>query len=328
MNTASSPPPAPSALPRVLGWFATTALVVGTVIGSGVFKEPQSSAAALTDSSGQTYSGIAALVWVAGGLVVLLGALAYAEIAALFPRAGGNYVFLYEGYGRLAGFLWGWVEFWIIRAGSLAALATIFTESFRDVLVSYGLHVGFWSQRGITVSVLVVLAAVNIRGVRWGSGLQVVITAVKVASLLGIAILPWLLLGRTEPLPEAQLPDPANREPIWPDTWRMVSLGGLGAAMLAVQWPYHGWMNIAPIAGEVKHPQRNIPIALLLGVAIIIALYLGASSAYYLAMTGAEMREFKDTPVATVFAERLLGPVGGVLLSAAIMCSVFGALNG
>src|SRR5204862_6191848 len=180
MNTASSPPPAPSALPRVLGWFATTAPVVGTVIGSGVFKKPPAMSAALTDSSGQTDSGIAALVWVAGGLVVLLGALAYAEIAALFPRAGGNYVFLYEGYGRLAGFLWGWVEFWIIRAGSLAALGTVFAESLNDVLkIMQGpappgledtLGLTLWAKRGITITVLLVLAAVNIRGVRWGGG--------------------------------------------------------------------------------------------------------------------------------------------------------------
>src|SRR6202023_2772391 len=111
-----------------LGPFTATAIVAGTVIGSGVFKKPQSIAASVPGFD------LIALVWVLGGVLALLGALALAEVAVLFPRAGGNYVFLREGYGRLAGFLWGWVEFWIIRTASLAALAPVFTESFHDVL--------------------------------------------------------------------------------------------------------------------------------------------------------------------------------------------------
>src|SRR5438552_2849422 len=124
-------PPPPTSRPglvRALGPLMATAVVVGTVIGSGVFKKPQAVAA------GVPYFGLAATAWVLGGVLVLLGALAYAEVAVLYPRAGGNYVFLREAYGRLFGFLWGWVEFWIIRSASLAALATIFTESLNDVL--------------------------------------------------------------------------------------------------------------------------------------------------------------------------------------------------
>src|SRR5687767_10242051 len=113
----------PSGLIRALGPVTATAIVVGTVIGSGVFKKPQVVAEAVPEF------GMAAAVWVLGGLLALLGALALAEVAVLYPKAGGNYVFLREGYGRLMGFLWGWVEFWMIRAGSLAALATIFSES-------------------------------------------------------------------------------------------------------------------------------------------------------------------------------------------------------
>src|SRR5438309_1472541 len=122
-----SPAAPTSGLVRALGPLTATAVVVGTVIGSGVFKKPQS----IAESVHQF--GLAALVWVLGGLLVLLGALAYAEVAVLYPRAGGNYVFLREGYGRLAGFLWGWVEFWIIPSASLAALATAFTESLNGV---------------------------------------------------------------------------------------------------------------------------------------------------------------------------------------------------
>src|SRR5439155_22023335 len=167
---------------------------VGTVIGSGVFKKPSSVAAAVP------YSGVVALLWIAGGVLVLLGALAYAEVSVLFPRAGGNYVFLREAYGRLWGFLWGWVEFWIIRSASIAALATMFTESFHDVL-KQALHpdkpphlievLGFWPRQAFTAAVIAVLAAVNARGTKLGAGLQVVITTVKVGSLLFIIALPF-----------------------------------------------------------------------------------------------------------------------------------------
>src|ERR1043166_7347445 len=116
-------------LVRALGPLMATAIVVGTVIGSGIFKKPQQVA------ENVPFFGLTALVWIAGGLLALLGTLAYAEVATLFPRAGGNYVFLREGYGRFAGFLWGWVDFFMIRSGSIAALATIFTESLHAILM-------------------------------------------------------------------------------------------------------------------------------------------------------------------------------------------------
>src|SRR3954463_16175212 len=123
-------PTSTSGLPRVLGPVMATAIIVGTVIGSGIFKKPQAIAEVVEPF------GLVALIWIAGGLLVLLGALAYAEVAVLFPRAGGNYVFLREAYGRLAGFLWVWIDFFIIRSASIAALATIFAESLSDVLAN------------------------------------------------------------------------------------------------------------------------------------------------------------------------------------------------
>lgn len=321
MSTAS--PKLQPGLVRALGPFMATAVVVGTVIGSGVFKKPQVVAEHLPSF------GWAALVWVLVGVLAFLGALTLAEVAVLFPRAGGNYVFLREGYGRMAGFLWGWVEFWIIRSASLAALATIFTESFHDVLRQFLGHapgttlLGYWEQRLLTVGILVTLGWVNIRGVRWGGGLQLVVTIAKVGSLVAIALLPWVILALGRPIPPSPVdPRPAPLEESF--------LGGLGTAFLAVLWAYHGWMNIAPVAEEVHHPQRNIPLALLGGTAIVIALYLGANLAYYQVIPIPEMAGLKgkDTSVATVFGYRLLGPLGGVAISAAIMCSVFGSLNG
>ena len=162
-------PASQNTLPRVLGPWIATAIIVGTVIGSGVFKKGRN----VSDNVPEF--GLAMGVWVLGGLLALLGSLALAEVAVLFPRAGGNYVFLREGYGRMAGFLWGWVEFWIIRSASIAALATMFSESFHDVLKE-SLHPGvkdievlaFWPRQMMTVCVLAGLAAVNVRGTFFG----------------------------------------------------------------------------------------------------------------------------------------------------------------
>jgi basic amino acid/polyamine antiporter, APA family len=297
------------------------AVVVGTVIGSGVFKKPMAVAKVLPSLEW------VAVVWVAVGVLAILGALTLAEIAVLYPRAGGNYVFLREGYGRWAGFLWGWVEFWIIRAASQGALATIFTESFRDVLaISTGNNepLGFWGEKSLTMSLIMMLALVNIRGVRWGGGLQLAVTLVKIVSLLGIMLLPWIWLALSREIPDRSLP--TQPLPIVVPT--TITLQHFLTAVLAVLWAYHGWMNIAPVAGEVSNPSRNIPLALFVGVGIVMFLYLGANVAYHKVLPMWEMANAGETPVATLFCERLLGDIGALVVSAAIMFSVFGALNG
>ncbi len=318
MSTAS---PSQPTLVRGLGPLMAVAVVVGTVIGSGVFKKPNVVAQNVPEF------GLAALVWILGGVLALLGALALAEVATLYPRSGGNYVFLREGYGRLFGFLWGWVEFWMIRSASLAALATIFTESLCDILGP--LAPGVWAQKGLTVVVILGLAGVNIVGVRWGGGLQLFITLVKVGSLLAIMALPFVVPLLASPGVEAAKPQAANLTPLWPADWSTFSLGAFASALLAVLWAYHGWMNIAPVAEEVKDPRRNIPLALIVGTCIVMFLYLGANLAYYLILTPAEIAAVSGTTtVATQFSLRLLGSVGAAMASAAVMCSVFGALNG
>lgn len=316
-NDAAAP-----GLPRALGrWIALT-IVVGTVIGSGVFLKPRVIAQSVPDFS------YVALVWSVGGLLTLLGALALAEVAVLFPRAGGNYVFLREGYGPLFGFLWGWVEFWIIRAASIAALASVFIDGLHTVLrLSVQREPTAplfdpWLHIALTVGVISFLALVNIRGVRWGGGLQFLVTLVKVGSLLFILLLPFAVAGMRDPAGiEASLfAQPPSTEFRW---------AGLFTAFLGVLWGYHGWMNLAPIAGEITHPQRNLPFAFLLGIGIIIFLYLGVNLAYSLVLSQQEMANLQlDQIVATEFCSRLLGPVGTVLAAAAIMLSVFGALNG
>ncbi|HEV3384987.1 MAG TPA: amino acid permease, partial [Gemmata sp.] len=213
--------PTPPGLPRILGPWIATAIVVGTVIGSGVFKKGRNVAESVPEF------GMAMAVWVLVGLLTLLGALALAEVAVLYPRAGGNYVFLREAYGRWAGFLWGWVEFWIIRSASIAALATMFTESLHDVLrqsLYPGQHVevlSFWGRQLLTALVIVALAAVNARGAWLGGGLQFLITLVKVGSLLFIIVLPFAVSAAVSQ--PAHPPDTEHLSPAWPSNWSVVN---------------------------------------------------------------------------------------------------------
>lgn len=325
----------PPSLHRVLGPWIATAIVVGTVIGSGVFKKGR----IVSDAVPET--GLALSVWVLGGVLALFGALTLAEIAILYPRAGGNFVFLREAYGRMAGFLWAWVEFWIIRSASIAALATMFTDSFHDVLKQWlhpdsALHevqvLAFWPRQVLTVLVILTLAAVNARGTKLGGGLQLAITVVKVGSLLFIITLPFAVLAAVSN--PAYPPKAEHLSPAWPADWLGIDWGKYGAALVGVLWAYHGWMNIGPMAGEVKDPRRNIPLALVVGVFVLIALYCGANLAYDLVLPHDEIVRknaaggLSSTPVATQFTLALLGPVGGLIASAIVMTSVFGALNG
>jgi basic amino acid/polyamine antiporter, APA family len=329
MQPTQSDPP--GGLPRVLGRWIATAIIVGTVIGSGVFVKGRKVADNVPEF------GLIMGVWVLGGVLALLGSLALAEVAVLFPRAGGNYVFLREGYGRMAGFLWGCVEFLIIRAASGAALATMFTESFHDVL-RQSLYPGqkdievlsFWPRQLMTVLLLVGLTAISVRGTFLSGAVQFAITVLKVASIIFIIVLPFAVYAAVaEPTHPPKL---SHLSPTWPTSG--INWSGFGVALVAVLWAYNGWMNIAPVAGEVKDPQRNIPFALIVGVFILIALYCGAQIAYHLVLPhdviikkDAEGK-LSSTPLATEFVAALIGPVGLVIASAIVMTSVLGALNG
>lgn len=313
-------------LPRVLGYVTTTAIVVGTVIGSGVFKKASAVSGNVADT------GLALAAWVLVGILTVLGALTLAEVAVIVGKAGGAYAILRDAYGRWAGFLWGWVEFWIIRSASIAALATIFTESLHDILRQLhpeGPKVDVfspWMLTAMTVTVIAVLGLVNARGTTIGAGLQLIVTTVKVVSLVTIALLPYIAYS-VATSPEAK-PSTARLNPVWPTDWGAVDLVKFGGALVGVFWAYHGWMNIAPVAEEVKNPQRNIPFALLTGVGIIMLLYLSANFAYYLMIPGQEIAALKDRTVAGEFSYRVLGSIGLLFASAAVMISVFGALNG
>jgi amino acid transporter len=314
----SNAPTSRPELLRVLGLWTAVAVTAGSVIGSGIFKKPQAVAQNIQ------HFEWAVVAWVLGGLLAVMGALTLAELGAMLPRAGGSYVYLKEGYGPLWGFLWGWVEFLILRTGSIAALATIFTELLAEILKN-DLPMGPWTQRWVTVVVILALAGVNALGVRWGGLVQSITTWMKVGSLVSIALLPFVL-GKAEPELLAQ-PGPGPRTGS--------ALVGFGAAVLGVLWAYHGWMNLSTLGEEVREPQRNVPRALLLGVGIVIVVYLAANLAYAVVLPQSVMANVSQVKVVAVsFAEQLFGGWGstamslaGKAISAAIMLSAFGALN-
>ncbi len=303
-------------LPRVLGVWGASAVVIGTVIGSGVFKK------ASIVSADVPGVGFALLAWVVVGVLTLMGSLALAEVAVQVPEVGGVYAFLKHSYGRWAGFLWGWVEFWIIRSASVAALATVFSQSLSQVIeLSSGETLNTFVQTLITIAVIVFVCGLNYAGTKVGAGVQVFVTIIKILSLVTVALIPFVLVLFGEPKAR---PSVANLSPAWTG----FDLFKFTGALVAVFWAYNGWMAIAPIAGEVKDPQRNLPRALLIGVFTLIVLYLSVNLSYYLVLSVPEITKTEGKPVASVYMLKVIGSSGAMLVSLAIMISVLGALNG
>ncbi len=287
-------------LPRKLSVLDSVAIVVGTVIGSAVFIVPSSVAQSLP--SIPSFLG----VWVFTGLLSFFGALAYAELGAMLPKTGGQYVFLRQAYGPLPAFLCGWAFFLVIQSGSIATLAAGFS-----IYLSYFVPVGPALSKVVAVSLILALTFVNILGVRQGAAVQKTFTVLK---LTGIAILLVSALAVTrDAAPSAAAPAP-------------FAFSRFGVAMIACLWAYEGWYCLSFVAGEVKNPQRNIPIALGLGAAAIMAIYVSANVAYLKVLT---LSGIAETPrVAATVAERTLGAVGASFVSLTILLSIIGSTNG
>jgi APA family basic amino acid/polyamine antiporter len=289
-------------LPRKLNVLDSAAIVVGTVIGSAVFIVPSSVAQNLPTVP--SFLG----VWVFTGLLSFFGALAYAELGAMMPSTGGQYVFLREAYGPLPAFLCGWAFFLVIQSGSIATLAAGFS-----IYLSYFVPLSTPAARVVAVALILALTLVNYRGVRQGVAVQLTFTLLK---LTGIAVLVGsAILAARAGESEAAAAAPAS-----------FALQNFGVAMIACLWAYEGWYCISFVAGEVKNPQRNLPFALALGVATIMAIYLGANLAY---MKVLSLAEIAQTPrVAATVAERTLGALGGSFVSLTILLSIVGSING
>ena len=301
-------------LRRDLGILSALAIVIGTVIGSGIFRVPQT----MINSVGTV--PLVFLVWVVGGALSLAGALTYAELAAAMPGAGGEYVYLTEAFGPVWGFLYSWTQMWIAKSGSIATLATAFFEytayfipQFEKVWFTVGPLPIRYGQVFALVLILV-LGLVNYSGVRFGGGVQVAMTAVKLA-LIAFVIVAGILYAH--PVTAGASVAPAGVPPL---------ATGFVAALVAALWAYDGWNNVGMVASEIKNPGRNLPIALILGTSLVIAIYIMANWAYFRVLTPVEVGAHKL--VAAEMMQRIQGPAGAAIVSIAAMISIFAALNG
>jgi amino acid transporter len=304
-------------LPRVLGPVEAFCVVVGSVIGSGIFIVPAEVARDVPAL------GPIVLVWIVGGVFSAAGALTLAELGAMLPRAGGPYVYLRAAYGPLPAFLFGWTEFLVVRAGSMATLAAAFARYFVQIVPPpAGIAAEIW-QAGAAAGAIALVTTVNILGTAWGGRLQVAGTVLKVGGVLALIGLPFVLGGH----------DVSRLTPVWPRGFGVSWLEGMMVAMVGVLWAYDGWVNLTPLAEEVRDPGRNVPRALILGMAVLIVLYLSVTLVYHWVLPLAEVAAAStdrgaEKAVAAAYCYRLLGRPGVVAISLLVMCSTFISLNG
>jgi len=307
----------PVGLVRALGAWDGALITIGAVVGTGIFLTTSDMARALP------HPGLILLVWLVGGLLALAGALTYAELGVLFPRAGGIYDFLKEAYGPLWGFLYGWASFFVIMSGGIAALSVGFGEylgsffpflSTGHVLVSAPVGPWRWTLNGgqlAGVGAILVLTVINQLGVKEGAWVQNGLTLLKVA---GIAL--FLVAGLVSSVP----PSPVIGGALPPH-----ALTGFGVAMIAALWTYDGWYGVTFSAGEMRDPGRNLPRGIILGTAAVGALYL-LVNVVYLRTLGIETIA-GSARVGEAAATALVGPLGARLFSAAVVLSTFGCIS-
>jgi len=317
-----SPVSGPPALLRALGPVAITAVMVGSVVGSGIFLVPNVIAAQVGGF------GMIMLVWLVSGMLTFFGALSYAELGGMIPDAGGQYAYLREAYGRLPAFLFGWTEFLVVKAGSIAAVAVAFAmysgvfvperfaREFHATLLVGPVPIPEIGVKTVAILCILALSAVNTLGVRFGGWVQNVFTFLKVGALLGLVVAVFVFGHRAT----------GAFQPFWPSDWSAGTLSAFGVAMVAALWAFDGWNNTTYMAAEVENPRRNIPVALALGVVIVVGLYLATNAAYAYALP--LQRIAGSRLVAADVVRTFLGPVGGGLISAAVMVSTFGTVNG
>lgn len=300
-------------LPRRLGLWSAVAVLVGSTIGSGIFRTPATVAARVDEVP------LFLAAWIAGGLVALCGALTYAELAAIFPRSGGIYVFIREGFGPIPAFLFGWAELLVIRPGAFGAISiTAAAYTLRLVGIDPAAAVAglpIHAEQLLAAVYVVIVAAVNYRGIHRGALLQNVSTAFKVAALLALVVLGFALGGGiSHPAPASAVGG------------SQVGISAVLLAMVSILWAYDGWGDLAFVGGEVRDPQRNLPMALLIGTVTVVVLYLGANLVYLHLIPIDQMKNAEL--VAADSAQLLFGAAGVAAVSAAVAVSTFGTLNG
>src|SRR5262249_49956309 len=302
---------------RRLGLWSAVAVLVGSTIGSGIFRTPAGVAQRSDDVP------LFLLAWVVGAVVVLCGALTYSELAAAFPRSGGVYVFVRESFGRLPAFLFVWAELWVIRPGAFGAIGiTASAYTLRTlghdpaaIVLSLG-PLGIRAEQLLGCGYILLVGTVNFFGIHRGAVLQNLSTAFKVGALAALILVGFALGSESTALPAGGIL--AQRAP--------VGLSAFLLAMVAILWAYDGWADLAFVGGEVRDPQKILPRALLIGTTTVVVLYLGANLVYLSLIPTQQMKPAEL--VAADVAQLVIGPAGVVIVSAAIAISTFGTLNG
>lgn len=304
-------------LDRAIGPFAATLLVVGGVVGSGIFLTTGVMAATLPSAT------LLMLVWAVGCAFAITGALTYAELGTMFPNSGGVYVFLHEAFGPLVGFLYGWVTLLAVLCGGIAAVAVGFADyfsyffpAFAPGRILFSLPLGGWTwtvgpNQLVAVASIVLLGVVNYVGVRSASGANALLT---IAKITGLVLLPLFAIAAAQttpvwiPVVPANLPSPG---------------AAFGVALIAVLWTTEGYYFLTYAAGEVRDPARTLPRALVTGLAIIAGIYLSVNLAYLYALPMSELAG--TSRVAEQAATALVGPIGGTLIALTVLVSTLGA---
>jgi APA family basic amino acid/polyamine antiporter len=292
-------------LTRTLGFRDLTFLIVGSVIGSGIFIVP---GAVLRQVD--SYLVLALSVWLVGGILSLLGALTYGELSAMNPAAGGLYVYIRDCFGRFPAFLFGWTLFFVISSGTVATLAVAFSAYLGQVV-----SISAVEAKLVAIGMIVVVTAVNVWGTRKSSDLTNWATGIKVGAILLMAII-LFSLGRGFA---------GASTPLWPPQLTGHLGSGFGVAMIAVLWAYEGWQYCTFTAGETVNPQRNFPRAFLIGSVVLIAIYMIANLAY-LAALGAPAASQTDSIAATAVGA-IVGPTAAKIIALVILVSIFSATN-
>jgi basic amino acid/polyamine antiporter, APA family len=293
----------PAQLERVLGLRDLVLMIIGTVIGSGIFLVPGT----VLKSVGNSIP-LAAMVWLAGGVLSLLGALTYGELSATRPRAGGLYVYIRDCFGALPAFLFGWTFFLVISAGTVATLAVAFANYVGEFI-----PLSPWVAKGVSVLLILSITLVNIRGTRHSANLTNFTTAFKVIVILALGIILWSC--GTHPLFDGEVRHAHT----------LSGLSGVGAAMISVLWAYEGWQYVTFSAGETLNPQRTFPLAFLLGTVTLIVIYLLANAGYVSALGAVGVAA--STRVAASALTVVVGSGASKVVGIVILVSMFSAAN-
>jgi len=306
---------------RKMNLFDATFLVIGGIVGSGIFMTTGFIAEYLPSP------GLILIVWIVGGFVALSGALAFAELGAMYPKAGGQYIYLREAYGPLAGFLYGWGFFWVIECGGIATLAVGFGEYFgyffpflstKTYLIKLslaGFDYSLSAGQLVAVASILILSAVNYLGIKSGIVVQNIFTLLRIVSIAALVLLGLILGKKAGVMNVNQL--------FTQDAGFHFKLFGL--ALIAVLWTYDGWYSVSCTAEEIKKPERNIPLALILGALSVTLIYLLMNLVYILALPVDKMKGVAR--IGELASTQLFGSTATFFISGTIMISIFGCLS-